>query len=177
VALDPRDAFAHVALARVLRTAGDVAMSLAECELAVELNPNLAAAHYALAFAQVSAGRPHEALASTERALRLSPYDPMMHGFLTLKAGILLILERPDEAIVTAHNAQRWPSCTAWAWMQEAAALASVNRHDEAHAAMRHAQALQPDVSLRWLRAVLPLAPGVNIEPYFDAMRKAGLPD
>jgi hypothetical protein len=57
--------------------------------------------------------------------------------------------------------------------MQEAAALASVNRHDEARAAMRHAQVLQPDVSLRWLRGLLPLAPGVDIEPYFDAMRKA----
>jgi adenylate cyclase len=177
VALDPRDAFAHVALARVLRTTGEVAMSLAECELAVELNPNLAVAHYARAFAQVSAGRPGEALESTERTLRLSPYDPLMHAFLTLKAGILLILGRADEAIDAARNAQRWPSCTAWAWMQEAAALASVNRNDEARAAMQHAQALQPDISLRWLRALLPLAPGVDIEPYFDAMRKAGLPD
>jgi hypothetical protein len=42
---------------------------------------------------------------------------------------------------------------------------------------MQRAQALQSDISLRWLRTLLPLAPGVDIEPYFDAMRKAGLPD
>lgn len=100
-----------------------------------------------------------------------------MHGFLTLKAGILLILDRPDEAIDAARSAQRWPSCTAWAWMQEAAALSRVNRHDEARTAMQHARSLQPDISLRWLRALLPLAPGVNIDAYFDAMRAAGLPD
>ena len=61
--------------------------------------------------------------------------------------------------------------------MQEAAALASVHRQDEARAAMQRARSLQPDVSLRWVRGLLPLAPGVDIEPYFDAMRRAGLPD
>jgi adenylate cyclase len=177
VALDPRDAFSRVVLGRTLMTSGEVGAALTECERAVELNPNLAAAHYALGYALGLAGRPEEALASIGRAIRLSPYDPLMHAFLTLKSAMMLILGRFEEALAVARDAQRWPSATAWAWLHEAAALASVDRLEAAGAAMRHARALQPDVSQAWLRTLLPVAPGVNIDAYFDAMRKAGLPD
>ena len=175
VALDRRDAFAHFVLGRVLMTIGEVRAALAECALAIELNPNLAVAHFGLAYALGLAGRASETLASVDRAVRLSPYDPLMHAFLTLKSGMLVIMGRFVEAIEAARDAQRQPNCTAWAHLHEASALANLGRIDEARAAMDKAYALQPDVSMRWVRLLLPTEPGVDVDAYFAGMRRAGL--
>jgi TolB-like protein/Flp pilus assembly protein TadD len=177
LALDPRDAFAHQVLGRVLLASGEIAGALRECELAVGLNPNLAVAHYGLAYALIIAGRADEALASVGRAERLSPYDPLMHAFLTLKSGVLIVLGRYAEAIDVARAAQRRPNATAWAHLQEASALANLGRLDEARAPMKRAVTLQPDVSMRFLRKLLPAAPGANVDAYFDGLRRAGLPE
>jgi tetratricopeptide (TPR) repeat protein len=177
VALDPRDAFAHQVLGRVLLSSGQIADAQRECELALRLNPNLASAHYGLAYALVLTGRASEALASIERAVRLSPYDPLMHAFLTLKSAVLLVLGRQIEALDTARAAQRQPSSTAWAHLQEASALSNLGRLDEARGAVQRAIALQPDVSMRWIRTMLPAGPDANIDVYFDGLAKAGLPE
>ena len=175
LALDTRDAFAHLVLGRVLATIGETAAGLAECGLAVDLNPNFAAAHYGLGFALSLAGRAGEALASVDRAIRLSPYDPLMHAFLTLRSGALIMLGRFAEAVEAAHDTQRQPNCTAWAYLQEASALANLGRLDQANAAMKKAYAMKPDISMRWVRALLPAEPGVAMDAYFEGMRRAGL--
>ena len=177
VALDPRDALAHQILGRVLMTSGDVRQAVTECERAVTLNPNLAAAHYGLAYALALAGRAEAALASVDRAVRLPPYDPLMHAFLTLRSALLIILGHFQQALDVARNALQQPSATAWAHLQEASALANLGRIDEARAAMQRAIALQPDVSLRWLRTLLPALPDAKIDDYLDGLRKAGLPE
>ncbi len=175
LALDARDAFAHVVLGRVLINSGEVRAALAECRLALELNPNLAAAHFALAYALGLAGRPDEALSCVDRAIRLSPYDPLMHAFVTVKSGMLILVGRFAEALDAARDAQRKPNCTAWAHLHEASALANLDRLDEARAAMEKAHALQPDISMRWVRMLLPAEPGAAVDAYFEGMRKAGL--
>jgi adenylate cyclase len=177
VTLDARDAFAHLVLGRVLMTSGEVRAALTECRIALELNPNLAAAHFGLAYGLAFAGRIDEALDSVDRAIRLSPYDPLMHAFVTLKSGMLVLAGRYDEALETARDAQRKPNCTAWASLHEATALANLGRLDEAKAAMDKAYALQPDISMRWVRTLLPAEPGVAVDAYFEGMKKAGLKD
>jgi tetratricopeptide (TPR) repeat protein len=177
VTLDARDAFAHLVLGRVLMTSGEVRAALAECRLALELNPNLASAHFGLAYALTLAGRSDEALESVDRAIRLSPYDPLMHAFVTLKSGMLVLAGRYDEALETARDAQRKPNCTAWAHLHEATALANLDRLDEAKAAMDKAHALQPEISMRWVRTLLPAEPGVPVDAYFEGMKRAGLKD
>ena len=177
IALDRQDAFAHLMLGRVLTSLGDVKAALAECGLAVELNPNLASARFGLGYAQaLAAGRGDEALASVDHAIRLSPYDPLMHAYLSLRSGILILLGRFAEAIDVARDAQRQPNCTAWAHLHEASGLANLGREQDARVVMERARALQPDVSLRWVRALLPAEPGVA-DAYFEGMRRAGLPD
>jgi adenylate cyclase len=177
LALDPRDAFAHVVLGRVLTMGGDVEGALAECQRALELNPNLAVAHHGLAYALALAGRADDALASVDRAIRLSPYDALMHAFVSLRSGILVILGRHAEAIEAAHLAQRQPGHTAWALLHEASALANLGQLEAARAAIERARAMQPEVSMRWLRSLLRTAPGANTGAYFDGMRLAGLPE
>jgi tetratricopeptide (TPR) repeat protein len=76
-----------------------------------------------------------------------------------------------------ARNALQQPSATAWAHLQEASALANLGRIDEAETAMQRAIALQPEVSLRWLRTLLPALPYAKLDDYLDGLRKAGLPE
>jgi hypothetical protein len=100
-----------------------------------------------------------------------------MHAFVTLKSGMLILMGRFVEALDTARDAQRKPNCTAWAHLHEASALANLERPDDARAAMERAYALQPDISMRWVRMLLPAEPGAAVDAYFDGMRKAGLKD
>jgi Flp pilus assembly protein TadD len=154
---------------------GKVKAALAECTSALELNPNLASAHYGFAFALGMAGRHDEALASVARAIRLSPFDPLMHAFLTFRSATLINLGRFAEAIEAARDAQRQPNHTAWPHMHEASALVNLGRREEGKAAMERAYAMKPDISMRWVQTLLPAEPGVDMGPYLDGMRKAGL--
>jgi len=175
VELDGRDANAHGVLGRVLMVRGNIKAALAECGTALELNPNLASAHYGFGFALGMAGRHDEALSSIGRAIRLSPYDPLMHAFLTLKGATLINLGRYAEAVEAARDAQRQPNHTAWAHLHEASALVNLGQLDEGRAAMDRAYALKPDISMRWVRALLPAEPGVDLDAYLEGMSKAGL--
>jgi len=174
-ALDGRDAFARSAHARALMLAGNVKAAIAEAAAAVDLNPNLAAAHYALGFALTVAGRSDEALAAVDRAIRLSPYDPLMHAFLTLRSAVLIVLGRNDEGLATVLDAQRQPSCTAWGWLQAAAALANLGRLDEARASVAHARDMKPDVSMRWVRALFAGGDEHSLKRYLEGLARAGL--
>src|SRR6186713_1475620 len=76
IAADSEDAWAHTALASVYFSTRRLDHSLAEFELALQLNPNfsLAQGYYALALSYC--GRWQDAYAATQRAIRQSPRDP-----------------------------------------------------------------------------------------------------
>jgi len=177
VALDSRDAFARATLGRVLMVCGSVRESITQCESAIALNPNLASAHYGLGFALALAGRHEGSLASVDRAIRLSPYDPLMHAFLTLRSGTLVNLGRFQEAVDVARDAQRNPNATLWAHLHEATALVQLARPDAARAAASRALAMKPDLSMRYVRTMLPHLPEANFAVYLEGMRRAGVPD
>jgi adenylate cyclase len=177
VALDNRDAFARATLGRVLMVSGSVREATSQCESAIALNPNLASAHYGLGFALTLAGRHVGSLASVDRAIRLSPYDPLMHAFLTLRSGTLVNLGRFEEAVDVAREAQRQPNATLWAHLHEATALVHLARPDEARAAASRALAVKPDLSMRYVRTMLPHLPEADFGDYLEGMRRAGLPD
>lgn len=174
-ALDGRDAFARSVNARALMLVGNVQAAIAEATAAVELNVNLAAAHYALGFALAVGGRGDDALAAVDRAIRLSPYDPLMHAFLTLRSAILIVLGRHEEGLATALDAQRQPSCTAWGWLQAAAALANLGRLDEARASVARAREMKPDASMRWVRALFAGGDRDSLKRFLDGLERAGL--
>jgi len=121
------------------------------------------------------AGRHEEAQSGIGRAIRLSPFDPLMHAFLTLKCGTLINLGRYAEVVEAAGDAQCQPNHTARAHLHEASALVNLGQLDEGRAAMDRAYALKPDISMRWVRALLPAEPGVDLDAYLEGMSKAGL--
>ena len=78
IAADSEDAWAHTALGSVYFSTRRLDDSLAEFELALQLNPNfsLAQGYYALALSY--SGRWQDAYAAAQRAIRLSPRDPSL---------------------------------------------------------------------------------------------------
>jgi TolB-like protein len=73
---DSRDPWAHNALASVYFSARRLDSSMAEFELALQLNPNFSLAHGYYGLALTYGGRWQEAHQAAQHALRLSPRDP-----------------------------------------------------------------------------------------------------
>jgi tetratricopeptide (TPR) repeat protein len=90
VAIDDRDADAHLALGRILYLRRDLDASIAECKAAVSYNPSFSHAHIGLATATLFNGQWAESVESSDRAIRLSPHDPLLWIVLTVKALALL---------------------------------------------------------------------------------------
>jgi len=103
LALDDRDAWAHVAHANLftrMRRFGDAVHS---SRRALELNPNFALAHAFLALALAHQESREEAVDSAEHALRLSPRDRLVGTYASL-------------AMATVHFISgHYPECATWA--------------------------------------------------------------
>ena len=98
VALDPRDPLAHWALGRALHLRHEFARSVAEFEIANELNPNFALGRFAQAFAMMHLGDNERSNQILDDARRLSPYDPMSYAMLGVQAINNAMLGRYDDA-------------------------------------------------------------------------------
>ncbi|THK35579.1 adenylate/guanylate cyclase domain-containing protein [Ensifer sp. MPMI2T] len=117
-------------------------------------------------------GHLEEALASIDDALRRTPFPP--HWFWGIRGGILLELRRYGEAVEAIDN---MPQKNHTAWLTLAAAHAHLGHAALGLEALNKARDLRPGISLRELAAVLPHARREALDPLFDGLRKAGLPD
>jgi adenylate cyclase len=107
VAVDPRDAASHAALAAWEGFMGRPADAIARAQLAIDLNPNFGWAHGNLGLALTFSGRGDEAVAPFNEALRLSPRDPFNFAWHYLLAFALFVAGRYEEALHTAETSLR----------------------------------------------------------------------
>ncbi|MDX1405397.1 MAG: winged helix-turn-helix domain-containing protein [Woeseiaceae bacterium] len=98
VELDARDPLAHWALGRALHLGQDFARSIAEFEIANDLNPNFALGQFAQAFALMHIGENESSNRILDGARRLSPYDPMSYAMLGIQAVNHAMLDRYETA-------------------------------------------------------------------------------
>ncbi|MFQ5984759.1 MAG: adenylate/guanylate cyclase domain-containing protein [Alphaproteobacteria bacterium] len=176
VTLDGDDALAHVAVGRLHLMVGEHEAAISACETALALNPNLATARFGLGWALTYTGRREEGLAELDEAIRLSPRDPMLWGFLVLKAQAYIAMERYEEGLKFARAAQRQPNAGVWAYVSEAVALAQLDRIEEARQALERVSAIKPDFDMNFAASTIAQMRAVGFEFYLDALKKAGLP-
>jgi TolB-like protein/DNA-binding winged helix-turn-helix (wHTH) protein len=158
------------------------AQGIAECEHALALDRNLAHAHSIIGRGKVFVGRAEETEAHVAEALRLSPRDAMAYIWMYFAGLANLYLGKYERAVAWFRRAieanRNYPAAN----FNLAAALAQLGRMDEAHSAARAGLVLNPTFTVSRARAALTARSDdptylAQLEPIFEGLRKAGVPE
>ncbi len=172
---DSEDPWAHNALGSVYFSTRRLDNSLAEFELALQLNPNfsLAQGYYGLALCYC--GRWQEANEAAQRALRLSPRDPFSAIYYGVAAYAQFVGKNYAEAIVLSREAIRQRGDFSGAYRVLTVAAGMAGQTEVAAAALQELRRAQPNISLAWIANQLPWKLDSDREHYLEAFRRAGL--
>jgi tetratricopeptide (TPR) repeat protein len=146
----------------------------------LELNPSFAAAHYGLGLSLMLAGSEDyqsKSLNAAEMAIRLSPNDPMMWPFLNLKGMILFDTEDYQAAREVFQRASEYPNAMFWIPLGLAASSWQLGDEQGARDIIEAARADFPGLSVAAPAEFMGPAAQRFSPRYFDAIRKAGLPE
>lgn len=144
VALDPYSSDAHLAYAAAQVWAGDVRLAIPETETAVALNPSNAHARMALGNRLDLLGESDRGIAEMENGLALNPRDPRRFSYMGFLARACVSTGRAAEALGWAAGAVRLRPDHADQHYRLAVCLANLDRFEEAEAALRECERLQP---------------------------------
>jgi tetratricopeptide (TPR) repeat protein len=173
---DSEDPWAHHALGMVYMLASRrFDDSLAAFELALRLNPNFALAQAFYGLSLSYSGRWQEADEAARRAIRLSPRDPFAGVYYGVAAYAQFIGRNYDDAIKLAREGIRQRSDFVGAHRVLTAAAGMAGRTELAASALQELRRAQPNVSLAWIAANMPIRHDAERDHYLDGFRKAGL--
>src|ERR1700730_8635099 len=175
VRADGEDPWAHHGLAYVYLFARRFEDSLAEFELALQLNPNFSLAQAFYGVALCYCGRWEEGDLAVRRALRLSPRDPFSALYYGIAAYAQFIGHHYDEAIRLSHEAIRQRGDFVGGHRVLTAAAGMAGRRDVAKAALVELRRAQPNIKLAWIAKDLPMRQDADREHYLEGFRRAGL--
>jgi len=175
VEADSEDPWAHNALGSVYFSTRRLDDSLAEFELALQLNPNfsLAQGYYGLALSYT--GRWQEAHEAAQRAIRLSPRDPSSAIYYGVAAYAQFVGRNYQEAMALAREAIRQRGDLSGAYRVLTVAAGMSGEAEIATAALQELRRAQPNISLAWIADQLPWKLDADREHYLEAFRRAGL--
>jgi TolB-like protein/cytochrome c-type biogenesis protein CcmH/NrfG len=175
IRVDSEDPWAHHALGCVCLFTRRFDDSLAEFELALQLNPNFSLAQGFYGLALSYCGRCEEADRAARRALRLSPRDPFSALFTGIAAYAQFVGRNYEEAMRLAREAVRQRGDFVGAHRVLTAAAGMAGLGDVAAAALQELRRAQPNISLAWIANEMPIMRGSELEHYLEAFRRAGL--
>jgi len=175
IRVDSEDPWAHHALGCVYLFTRRFDDSLAEFELALQLNPNftLAQGYYGLALSYC--GRWEDADRAARRALRASPRDPFSAIYTGIAAYSQFVGRNYDKAMQLAREAIRQRGDFVGAHRVLTAAAEMAGETGIAAAALRELRRVQPNISLAWMAHQAPIKSDGDREHYLEAFRRAGL--
>ena len=155
---------------------------IAECEHALALDRNLADAHAYIGLGKIFTGRAEEAEAHIGEALRLSPRDPSAYVWLTEVGIAKNHLGDCEQAVLWCRRAIEANRNYPEAHFHLAAALARIDRLDEAHSAVKAGLALNPSFTVSRARTDWTAMSDDPTHPQqlaaiFEGLRMAGLPE
>jgi TolB-like protein len=172
---DSEDPWAHAALGHVHLFGRRHDDSLAEFELALRLNPNFALAQGFHGLSLAYSGRWQEGDEAARRALRLSPRDPYAAVYLGIAAYANYLGGRYQDAIRLSREAIRARGDFVGAYRVLTAAAGMAGESDLAQTALRELRRAQPNISLDWISANMPIKREADRSHYLDGLRRAGL--
>jgi TolB-like protein/class 3 adenylate cyclase/Tfp pilus assembly protein PilF len=178
----PDHALGHAMLGYVKIFTNRAAEGVAELEHALTLDRNLADAHAGIGLGKILVGRAQETEAHIVEALRLSPRDTFTYSWMVRAGAAKLYLGDCEQAVAWFRRSidanRNFPLAFFWS----ASALARLDRLDEARFAVKAGLALHPAFTVSRARAIWTGSSDdpaylSQVEPIFDGMRKAGLPE
>jgi TolB-like protein/Tfp pilus assembly protein PilF len=178
----PDHALGHALLGYVEIRTGRTAEGIAKLEHALALDRNLADAHAGIGFGKIFIGRAEETEAHIVEALRLSPRDTSAYSWMARAAAAKLQLGAYEQAVAWFRRAIEANRNFPLAHFYLAAALARLDRLDEARSAVKAGLALHPAFTISSARAMWTGTSDdpaylAQVEPVLDGLRKAGLPE
>ena len=178
----PDHALGHMYLGLVEMWTKRAVEGIAECEHALALDRNLAHAHSSIGFGKIFIGRAEETEAHIAEALRLSPRDTMAYIWMTNGGLAKLHLGSYEQAVEWFRRAIEANRNVPPAYFWLAAALTQLGRLDEARSALKAGLALNPAFSISRAGAAWAAMSDdptylAQLEPIFDGLRKAGVPE
>ena len=136
------------------------------------INPNSALLLATRSTAETYSHQFQQAKLDIERAILLSPHDPALAWFRNLSADAELGLGNIDAALDAGRKAIDGGWRSWYSYLNLATASAVKGDLDEAKSALAEARRLNPKLSIKFLSERKPV-----LQPWFDALRKAGLPE
>jgi adenylate cyclase len=175
IALAPRTPWNYSAKVNWLSMTGRAKEGLRVADAEIAINPNYAAAYSYRAVAETNLGQFEQAKADLQQAMRLSPLDPRMGAFLDKMGWAELGLGHFDAAIEASSKAIDAGSKVYFTYLCLATAHALKGEIDEAKTALAEARRLNPKLNFKWMMGSK-LFPNYS-QTWYDALRKAGLPE
>ena len=175
VALDPDDAWAHLALGYWHMLARETADAIAEIEAATRLNPSSAMAYMVLAMAHNHGGNADAGRHAIDEAMRLSPRDPMMTYFSAIRSTSEFVAGNYGEQLAWARKALRESADNPSAVRGTLVAQAMLGEIDKAKATLARLREIQPGISLDYVENVQLYSDPETRVRYVGAFKLAGL--
>ncbi len=107
--------------------------------------------------------------------MRLSPRDPYSAVYYGIAAYAQFLGRNYDEAIRLSRESLRQRSDFVGAHRVLTAAAGMAGQEDVAKAALLELRRAQPNISLAWIAAHMPIRHDADREHYLDGFRRAGL--
>jgi tetratricopeptide (TPR) repeat protein len=172
--LDPNNYSAHYARAYVHLNAGELDLAIARYEKAIELNPSATSVIATLSEALVYAGRATEAIELLHRAMRRDPHHPDWHKWDL--AWALWTNGDCDLALSALLGMAKIPNM---ARRTLAVIYVCLGRQEEAEATIAKFLETSPEYTVSSFRDKYQhkYKDPVDVEPFLDGLRKAGLPE
>ena len=155
---------------------------IAKCEHALALDRNLAHAHNLIGLGKTFIGRAEETEAHVDEALRLSPRDTLAYLWMNVAGVAKLHLGSYEQAVAWLRRSVEANRNYPLSVFHLAAALAQLDRLDEAQAAVKAGLALNPTFTISRVRASRTARTDdptclAQLECIFEGLRKAGVPE
>jgi adenylate cyclase len=146
--------------------------ALRAVDAGLAVDPNSAPLHASRSIAETYLRQFEQAKSDVQRAMRLSPRDPALSQWHNFMADAELGLGNFDAAIDECNKAIDGGYRVFYSYLNLAAAHAFKGDMDEAKAAVAEARRINPKLSVKWLAEHKPV-----LQPAFDVLREAGLPE
>jgi TolB-like protein/Tfp pilus assembly protein PilF len=180
LSLAPDNAMAHLVLGTTLTFTNRATQGVAECERALALDRNLADAHAVIGWSKLRLGRAAETEGHINEALRLSPRDVFAFRWMAWVGMAKLMLGADAEAVAWLRRSIEVNRNLYFAHFQLAAGLARLGSLDQARLAVQTGLALDPNFTLRRLRAAAASDNSTFLaqwERLLEGLRLAGVPE